>query len=160
MHGSEGGFVLTAGSFLAESPPYSLPSGDDVCNFSVATNRKWRAQSGENREETTWFRVTVFGRQAQTSAQYLQKGRRVLVTGRVSARAFIGNDGQARASLEVTAQNVTFLGDRDEAGSGGQYGDEPSTLVQPAAEDSTRSGSNVATTTDEVDGFDDDDIPF
>ena len=142
-----------------------MPSGDDVCNFRVATNRRWKGQDGVNRDETTWFRVAVFGRQAQTSAQYLQKGRRVLVTGRVSARAFIGNDGQARASLEVVAQDVRFLSGRDEIEGGGdaygsQQGSAPAAYVQPTAEPQQPAGGNVAPAPAEPDDFDDDDIPF
>lgn len=91
-----------------------MPSGDSVCNFSVAVHRRWTGRDGQPGEETTWFRVAVYGRRAETLNRYLAKGRRVLVTGRVSARAFIGNDGQARASMEIRAQEVEFMSSRQE----------------------------------------------
>lgn len=129
-HGSEGGLNL-AGRATARYPrlPYTLPSGQSVCNFSVAVSARWTNREGQPQEETTWFRVAVWGRQAETSNQYLAKGRRVLVEGRVSARAFIGNDGQPRASLELSARDVRFMSSRQEdaqeggAASGG-YSDQ------------------------------------
>ncbi len=129
-HGSEGGLNL-AGRATARYPrlPYTLPSGQSVCNFSVAVSRRWTNQNGQSQEETTWFRVAVWGRQAETANQYLAKGKRVLVEGRVSARAFIGNDGQPRTSLELNARDFRFLSSRQEdaqeggAASGG-YSDQ------------------------------------
>ena len=77
-------------------------------------------------DETTWFRVAVFGRQAEPCARYLAKGRKVLVVGRVSARAYTANDGEVRASLEIRASTVQFLSgrgeDEDVPGGGGGYG--------------------------------------
>ena len=106
--------------------PYSLPSGDNVCNFNVATSRRFTTRDGDRRDETTWFRVAVWGRQAENCAKYLAKGRKVLVVGRVSANAFTGRDGEVRASLEINATTVQFLSGRDEdegmSGSGAGYG--------------------------------------
>lgn len=100
------------------------PSGQAVTTLNIATNRTW-TQDGEQRKETVWFRVTVWGRQAETVNEYLRKGRQVLVEGRLNPddngnpRVWTGNDGQARASFEVTAQTVRFLGGR---GEGGDFG--------------------------------------
>ena len=97
------------------------PSGQAVTTLNIATNRTW-TQDGEQRKETVWFRVTVWGRQAETVNEYLRKGRQVLIEGRLNPdengnpRVWTGNDGQARASFEVTAQTVRFLGGRGEAG--------------------------------------------
>ena len=106
-----------------------MPSGDKVCNFNVAVNNVYTDRSGERRTDTTWFKVAVFGRQAENCGRYLSRGRQVLVTGRVKADAFMGQDGQPRASMEVRAQTVQFLGGRDDqaggdwgGGSGGSYG--------------------------------------
>lgn len=94
----------------------------------MAVSRRWTNQNGQSQEETTWFRVAVWGRQAETANQYLAKGKRVLVEGRVSARAFIGNDGQPRASLELNARDVRFLSSRQEdaqeGAAGGGYADQ------------------------------------
>jgi single-strand DNA-binding protein len=93
-----------------------LPNGTPVTNFSVATNRRWTGSDGQQQEETTWFRVSAFGRLAETCNEYLSTGRQVLVVGRLrpdddgGPRVWEGNDGQPRASFEVTAQTVQFLG--------------------------------------------------
>lgn len=108
------------------------PSGAAVCEFSLATNRRWTDRSSnEKREETTWWRVTVWGQQAESVNQYVSKGRQVLVVAdRVEASAYMGQDGQPRASLEVTARTVQFLsgsgggGDYEGGGGGGNYNNE------------------------------------
>ena len=98
------------------------PDGTPVCRFSVATNRQWNKPDGTQGEETVWFRITTWRRQAETCDQYLQKGQRVLVEGRLKPdpatggpRVWTGNDGQARASFEVTATAVRFLSRPGEA---------------------------------------------
>lgn len=88
-----------------------IQSGKPVCNFPVAVTEKWRdRQSNEQREETTWYRVSVWGNQAETCNTYLEKGRQVLVIGNVQARAYTNKQGEAGASLDLTARNVKFLG--------------------------------------------------
>ena len=90
-----------------------LQSGVPVANFSVAVNLV--TGSGENRrEKTIWHRVAVWREQAEIVSQYLSKGRQVLVVGTVEAHGYLDSDGQAQASLEVTAQRVIFLGGRGE----------------------------------------------
>ena len=125
MHGSEGGLTRAWKNQSRSCLPYSLPSGDNVCNLNVATNRRFTTRDGDKRDETTWFRVSVWGRQAESCAQYLTKGRKVLVVGRVSANAFTDRDGKARASLEISATTVQFLSGRDDeegmSGGSGSY---------------------------------------
>jgi len=91
------------------------PSGQAVCDFSVAVSRRWTDRtSNEQREKTTWFRVTCWNKLAETVNQYVSKGRQVLVTGEVDASAWIDSEGNARARLEMTARDVKFLGRREE----------------------------------------------
>jgi single-strand DNA-binding protein len=100
-----------------------FPNGQMVCNFSVAVSRRWTDRnSNEQREETTWFRVACWGKQAETANQYVKKGSQIMVVGRVSVRAYMGNDGQPQASLELTADNFQLLGSRGEGMGGGQQG--------------------------------------
>ena len=80
----------------------------------MAVSRRWTNRDGQPQDETTWFRVTIWDRQAETANQYLAKGKRVLVEGRISARAYIGNDGQPRASLDLNARDFRFLSSRQE----------------------------------------------
>jgi single-strand DNA-binding protein len=105
------------------------PSGVPVTSFSVATSRKWTNANGEQQEKTTWFRVTCWRKLAETTAQYLKKGRLVLVEGDIDAAAYTDREGSARATLELTATGIRFLGSRGEAGEGlpgsaGDAGDE------------------------------------
>ncbi len=92
------------------------PGGVPVTSFSVATTRKWTNQNGEPQEKTTWFRVTCWRKLAELTGQYVQKGRLVLVEGEVEARGFADKSGNVRASLELTANTVKFLGGRGEGG--------------------------------------------
>ena len=105
-------------------------TGTPVTSFSVATTRRWTNSSGEQQEKTTWFRVTCWRKLAEQAAQYLQKGRLVLVEGDVDANAWTDREGNSRASLELTAYTVRFLGGRGEgaeasavplAGNGEEY---------------------------------------
>jgi single-strand DNA-binding protein len=108
------------------------PSGKAVTNFTVAVNRKWTGQSGEQQEKTTWFRVAAWDKLAELCNQYLSKGRLVLVEGDVEARSWMSQEGEARASLELNARNVRFLG-----GPGQSSGYEGGALREgsPAGED-------------------------
>jgi single-strand DNA-binding protein len=104
---------------LGRDPELSyLTSGQAVCNLSVAANRRWTDRdSGEPQEEVAWFRVSVWGKQAEAANQYLSKGRQVLVEGRLRPDPSTGGphiyarqDGTAGASFEVVADRVQFLG--------------------------------------------------
>lgn len=99
------------------------PSGVAVASFSLAVNRSWTGQDGQRQDKTTWFRVSVWNKQAETVTQYLSKGRQVMVIGEVEeARVFNDRDGNPRASLEVKAQSVRFLGQRGDGAMGAPVG--------------------------------------
>ena len=108
--------ILIVGNLGGEPEMRYTPQGHPVTNFSVATNRRWTNADGTSGEETTWFRVTCWGRLAEVSNQYLAKGRQVLVVGRMrpdengGPRVWNTRDGEPRASYEVTADVVRFLG--------------------------------------------------
>ena len=128
------------------------PSGTAVCDFSIATSeRKGKRDSGENEEVTTWFRVSMWGRQAEVASQYLQKGKLVYVEGRLSQREYTDRDGNKRTSLEVHGTDMQFIGPRgDEMATGAPAGGG-----RPAAasREDERSGGGSDTIVD-------DDIPF
>jgi single-strand DNA-binding protein len=98
------------------------PDGTPVTNFSVATSYRRKRPDGTQIDETTWFRITAWRQLAELCNQYLSKGRPVLIEGRLNPdenggpRIWTGNDGQPRASFEVTALTVKFLGGRGEGG--------------------------------------------
>ncbi len=97
------------------------PQGTAVTTFPVASTRRYNTADGQQKEETVWFRVSVWGKQAETVNQYLNKGRQVLVEGSLvpddngGPRIWTGQDGKPRASFEVRAQTVRFLGKREGA---------------------------------------------
>ena len=115
------------------------PDGTPVTNFSVATNRRWTNADGSQGEETVWFRVTVWRRMAEVCNEYLEKGRQVLVEGRLQVdsetggpRIWTDRNGNPRASFEMTALTVQFLG-RGAAGPAPGAADIPE--EPPAEED-------------------------
>ena len=110
-----------------------LDSGQSVCNFSVAVSERWRDRnSGEQRQRATWYRVAVWGAQAEACNQYLSKGSRVMVIGNVAARAYMNRNGEATASLDLTARDVKFLGaGNGEQQRGGSYQGNQQRASQP-----------------------------
>lgn len=102
-----------------------LQNGRAVCNFSVAVSESWRdRQTNQMNEKTTWYRVAVWGAQAEPCNTYLSKGSQVLVIGNVSARGYMNNNGEAAASLDLTARSVQFLRGGSNGGSGSQDGND------------------------------------
>ena len=86
-------------------------AGVAVCDFSVAVSRRWNdSASGQQREKTTWFRVSAWRGLAETVQQFVTKGMQVMVAGEVDVSAYVGQDGEARGSLELTARDIQFLG--------------------------------------------------
>jgi single-strand DNA-binding protein len=113
--------VIIVGNLGQDPEMRYTPDGTPVTNFSVATNRKWNNRDGSQGEETVWFRITAWRQLAELCNQYLSKGRQVFVEGRMNPdretggpRVWTSNDGQPRASFEVTAATVKFLGGRGE----------------------------------------------
>ena len=100
------------------------PSGQPVTSFSVASNRSYTDNNGNKVDETIWFRVTAWGKLAETCNQYLHKGSKVLVEGRLTPdknggpRIWNRQDGTPSASFEVNANTVRFLSTRGEGGTG------------------------------------------
>ncbi|MCA1632149.1 MAG: single-stranded DNA-binding protein [Acidobacteria bacterium] len=85
------------------------PQGTAVCSFTMATNERRKDKSGEQQDVTTWFKVTVWGKQAETVSKYLTKGRRAYVEGRLHVEEWTDREGKQRHTLEVNATDVHFL---------------------------------------------------
>ena len=101
--------ILLIGNVGSEPEMRYTPNGKAVTSFRMATNYRYVGSNGERREETEWFRVNVWGKQAESCNQFLSKGKRVFVEGRLRSRSWEGQDGQMRTSLEVSANRVIFL---------------------------------------------------
>jgi single-strand DNA-binding protein len=109
--------ILVIGNLGRDPEMRYTPSGQAVTNFTVATNRKYTTAEGESREETEWFRVSAWGRLAETCNQYLTKGQKIYVEGRLRSRSYETRDGQTRFENEISASDVRFL---DRPGSRGE----------------------------------------
>jgi single-strand DNA-binding protein len=118
--------IIIVGNVGRDPEMRYTPSGQAVTSFSVATNRQYTNNNGETVKETIWFRVSAWGKQAETCNQYVKKGSKVLVEGRLTAdpatggpRVWTGQDGSPRASFEVSAGTVRFLSSRGDTEGGG-----------------------------------------
>jgi single-strand DNA-binding protein len=122
--------IILVGNLGRDPEMRYTPSGQPVTSLSVATNRQYTNNNGETVKETIWFRVSVWGKQAETCNQYLRKGSKVLVEGRLTPDAATGgpriwtppDGGTPRASYDINAQMVRFLSSRGETEGGGATG--------------------------------------
>jgi single-strand DNA-binding protein len=108
--------VIVVGNLGRDPEMRYTPQGTPVCTFSVASNERRKDKSGEMQDVTTWFRVTVWGKQAETVSKYLTKGRSVYVEGRLHVEEWTDKEGKTRHTLELNASDVQFI-------DGGQRGD-------------------------------------
>ena len=99
----------------------SLPSGQPVVNFSIATNRTWKDAQGAKQESADFHNIVSFGKQAELIAQYLRKGSTAFIEGRIQTRSWDGPDGAKRYRTEIVAEKVQF-GPRGSGGGGGGEG--------------------------------------
>ncbi|MBI5005042.1 MAG: single-stranded DNA-binding protein [Candidatus Lloydbacteria bacterium] len=100
--------VFIFGNLTRDPELRSLPSGNAVASFGVATNRVWKDQQGNKQEGTEFHNVVVFGKQAEIVSQYLKKGSSVLVEGRIQTRSWDGQDGVKKYKTEIVAERIQF----------------------------------------------------
>ncbi len=134
--------VILVGNLGRDPELRYTPQGTPVCSFSMATNERRKDKSGEMQDQTTWFRITLWGRQAETASQYLSKGRPVYIEGRLRVEEWTDRDGKPRHTLEVHATDMQFIG-------GGRGGEEPQ-MERAAAAGASSEPTDIV----------DDDIPF
>ena len=151
--------IILVGNLGRDPELRYTPQGNAVCSFSMATNEKRRDKAGEMQDITTWFRVTLWGSQAENAAKYLQKGRPVYIEGRLRVEEWTDRDNNNRYTLEVNATDMHFVGGR---GEGGDYTpapqDEEATHSGPPA--ASVSSSSAPSTAAAPAPAADDDIPF
>ena len=110
---------MTAIGNLGSDPEMRYtPNGSPVTTFSIAVNRVFNTQDGERHEETEWFRVVAWNQLAESCNQYLSKGQKVYVDGRLRTDRWEGRDGTPRTTVEIVAQNVVFMSRPNEGGGG------------------------------------------
>ena len=139
--------IILVGNLGRDPELRYTPQGTPVCSFRLATNERRKDRTtGENNDVTTWFRATLWGRQAETASQYLSRGRPVYIEGRLRVEEWTDRDGKPRHTLEVHATDMQFIG-------GGARSDEAGA---PPAKAAAATGEPAAPSSD----LNDDDIPF
>ncbi|MDE0301428.1 MAG: single-stranded DNA-binding protein [Candidatus Poribacteria bacterium] len=139
--------VILMGNLTRDPELRYLPSGSAVANIGLAINRNWTdRESGEKREEVCFVDLEAFGRTAETMNEYLQKGRAVLIEGRLRYRTWETDDGQRRSKHDIFVERFQFVGGRQDGGESGEYSQQGD-----AAPQASSSGAEPTT---------EDDIPF
>lgn len=126
--------VIIMGNLAADPEVRTIPSGQNVASFAVATNRVWQDANGERQEQADFHDVVAWGKLAELVGQYLSKGRKVLVSGRLQNRTWEAQDGSKRKRTEIVANDVSFLD---------PPGGAPGATPTPPS-DSGQSGANSA----------------
>ncbi len=151
--------VILVGNLGQDPESKATQSGSTITNISIATSETWNdKQSGEQVERTEWHRIVFFNKLAEIAAQYLNKGDKVYIEGRLQTRKWQDNNGNDRYTTEIVANEMQMLGNENRRGGSGQYGQGAHAPAQqqtgaPEAPPLTNQGG----------GFDDsfdDDIPF
>ncbi len=140
---------ITIVGYLGRDPEIKYtPQGTAVCNFTIATTEKRKDRTGEGQDITTWFRVSVWGRQAEVANQYLSKGKQVYLEGKLRQEEYTDREGNRRTSLEVFATDIQFLGAK---------GDDGGAM---SSQGSQAQGTPKQSGNDDADAHSDNDIPF
>ncbi len=144
--------IIVVGNLGRDPELRYTPQGNAVCDFSVATNEKRRDKSGELQSVVTWFKITLWGKQAENASKYLTKGSSVYIEGRLRIEEWTDRDSNKRFSLEVNATDMQFL-------SGGR-GDEHNSDSPDTNSENSFSNQNTSNSTEPANSPNEDDIPF
>ncbi|MCR4279384.1 MAG: single-stranded DNA-binding protein [Candidatus Zambryskibacteria bacterium] len=143
--------AILIGNLTRDPELKSLPSGIQVATIGLATNRTWKDKDGNKKEDTQFHNIVVFGRQAETSAQFLRKGSSILVEGRMQTRSWDAADGTKKYRTEIVADRI-------------QFGPRPAGAGAPAAAPITKEDDQPAPPADAIEypeeNINVDDIPF
>jgi len=126
--------VILMGNLTRDPEVRTTPSGQSVTNFSLAVNRTWRAQDGSTQESVSYIDCVAWGKTGEIIAQYMQRGRALLVSGRLDQRSW-EQDGNKRSKVEVIVEDFNFVG-----GQGGDSGSGMSSRPAPSASGTSKSG--------------------
>ena len=148
--------VILIGNLGRDPETRFMPSGDAICNISIATTDTWKDKNGEKQEKTEWHRVAFFGKLAEIAGEYLKKGSQVYVEGRLQTRKWQDKDGQDKYTTEIVANAMQMLGSRQGMG-GGDRGGESQEREQGAPRPAGKPAT--AKSGGKFDDFEDD-IPF
>lgn len=128
--------VILMGNLTRDPEVRNTPNGQSVTNFGLAVNRTWRSQDGNTQESVSYIDCVAWGKTGEIIAQYMQKGRALLVSGRLDQRSW-EQDGQKRSKVEVVVEDFNFVG----SGAGGEGGGAARSSA-PSSGTSAQSGSS------------------
>ena len=114
--------AIIVGNLTRDPELRNTPSGASVCSFSVAVNRVYRDQNGENKEDVSYIDCSAWGKPGETIAQYAKKGSGILVSGRLSQRSYEDKNGVKRSRTEIVMEDFNFLGGSQGDGNGSYSG--------------------------------------
>ena len=149
--------VILVGNVGNDPEVRYMPNGNAVANVSVATSDSWKDRNtGDQQERTEWHRVVFFNRLAEIVEQYVKKGTKLYLEGRLQTRSW-EQDGAKRYSTEIVANEMQMLDSRGAGGVNQEFGDQPNAQAAPSSGDSPEGSGQKASAN--FDNFDDD-IPF
>jgi single-strand DNA-binding protein len=148
--------IIAIGNLGRDPELRYTPQGDAVCDFSIAVNDRKRDKAGEYQDVTTWFKVTLWRKQAENASKYLTKGRSVYVEGRLQVEEWTDRDGKNRHTLVIQGSDIHFISDgrSDEMSSNSTLDNNFSNQDNSGTAESTRAAMKNS------DSPADDDIPF
>lgn len=149
--------VILMGNLTRDPELRSTSGGQSVCSFSIAVNRTWTNQAGERQDAVDFFDCVAWGKLGETIERYLNKGRPVLVSGRLSTSSW-EQEGQKRSKVEITVEDFNFIGGGDSDG-GSNYSASSSSSSDASSSDDSQSGSSSKVEIDDS-PVDLSDIPF
>ena len=120
--------AMVIGNLTRDPELRQTTGGQNVCSFGVATNRQWNNQQGEKQEQVEYHNIVAWGRLAEICGQYLKKGNKVFIEGRLQTRDWEGQDGVKRYRTEIVTENMVMLGGKP--GQGGTFASEASVYKQ------------------------------
>lgn len=130
--------VILMGNLTRDPETRNTPNGQSVTNFSLAVNRTWKGADGQQNEDVSYIDCVAWGKPGEIIAQYLGKGRAVLVSGRLDQRSWEDKEsGGKRSKIEVVVEDFNFVGDGAGAGSGAPSGDTSAPSTSPATKNTS-----------------------
>ena len=152
--------VMLVGRLGQDPDVRYMPNETAVCNFSLATSRRYKNKDGERVENTEWHRVVMFGKLAEIAKEYVKKGSQIYIEGRLQTRKWQTKEGQDRYTTEIIAENMTMLGGKSDSAEGSNQSSNDSEFSQDKKQSKEAMPESATPSKNPFDALGDDDIPF
>ena len=155
--------VMLIGNLTRDPELRYTPSGSAVCTFSIATNRSWSTDQGEKKEETDFHRIVAWNKLAELCSQFLVKGRKVYVEGRLTTRSWTAQDGQQKSTTEIVINDMLLIDNQRTAGETTEVQTSVPTIAKSEGKAESKPEETMADIAEDVSSDDQvapDDIPF